>query len=89
MTQDHRYAQTAFSFAERSKAGILFDNIQQAEAMRYAGIPDSLLDRLRQLRTEIVFCESQLEQQEVERAVPDRSILEEKLFRFHQAEDGD
>jgi CHAT domain-containing protein/tetratricopeptide (TPR) repeat protein len=85
LTQDHRYAQTAFSFAERSKAGILSDNIRQAEAMQYAGIPDSLLNRLRQLRSEIVFCERQLEQQEGERPAPDRSVLEEKLFGFHQA----
>jgi CHAT domain-containing protein/tetratricopeptide (TPR) repeat protein len=84
LTHDHRYAQTAFSFAERSKAGILSDNIQQAEAMRYAGIPDSLLDRLRQLGTEIVFCENQLQQQEAVPPIPDRSILEEKLFGFHQ-----
>jgi CHAT domain-containing protein/Flp pilus assembly protein TadD len=85
LTRDPHYKQIAFSFAERSKAGILFDGIQQAEAKRYSGIPDSLLERERQLRADIVFCESQLEQPRRERDGTRRTAIEEKLFGLNQA----
>jgi len=52
-TGDILYAEHAFSVAERSKAGLLYEQIRENEARQYAGIPDSLLQIEATLRREI------------------------------------
>ncbi|MBL7796084.1 MAG: tetratricopeptide repeat protein, partial [Saprospiraceae bacterium] len=47
----------AFDLAERSKAYVLFEAMKDADALHIAGIPDSLLERERDLRLEIAFFE--------------------------------
>jgi CHAT domain-containing protein len=78
------YKHSAFSFAERSKAGILFDGIQRAEAKRYSGIPDSLLERERQISRDIIICENQLAQTGSQPDPSTRSAIQEKLFGLNQ-----
>ena len=52
-----RYAEVAFRFAEKSKSGVLLEALVQAEAQRFAGIPDSVLAEERNLRAELAFYE--------------------------------
>lgn len=52
-TGDERHLETAFRFAEKSRAGILLDAVNEAEARQFAGIPGELLARERQLRVDI------------------------------------
>jgi tetratricopeptide (TPR) repeat protein len=52
-TGEKEHLETAFRFAEKSRAGILLDAVHEAEARQFAGIPDELLERERQLRVDI------------------------------------
>jgi CHAT domain-containing protein/Tfp pilus assembly protein PilF len=52
-TGDERHLETAFRFAEKSRAGILLDAVNEAAARQFAGIPGELLERERQLRIDI------------------------------------
>jgi CHAT domain-containing protein len=69
--------QLAFYFSERKKANILFNAIQEARAKSFAGIPDSLVERERDLKIDIAYYEKSLAEQ------PDSSkqaYLRERLF---------
>jgi CHAT domain-containing protein len=52
--------ETAFLFAEKSKAGIILEALTEAEAKQYAGIPDSLLAKEHQLRVDLAFYDRNL-----------------------------
>lgn len=45
ITGESNYLETAFFFSEKSRAGILLSGIQDANAKKIAGVPDSLLVR--------------------------------------------
>jgi CHAT domain-containing protein/Tfp pilus assembly protein PilF len=84
LTGAAHYKQLAFSFAERSKAGILFDGIRRTEARRYSGIPDSLLEREHEISGDIIFCENQLERSGSQRDPSTRTAIQERLFGLYQ-----
>jgi CHAT domain-containing protein/tetratricopeptide (TPR) repeat protein len=52
--------QLAFYFSERKKANILFNAIQEARAKSFVGIPDSLVERERDLKIDIAYYEKSL-----------------------------
>jgi len=58
--RDHVEQETAFAFAEKSKAGIILEALTEAEAKQYAGIPDSLLAKEHQLRIDLAFYDRNL-----------------------------
>ncbi len=49
----------SFSNAERAKSLILFGSLRETDALSFAGIPDSLLEKERDLRIDIAFYEKQ------------------------------
>lgn len=63
-TGEPRYAEAAFRFAEKSKSAILLDALFQAEAERFAGIPDAVLAEERKLRAELAFYERALAEEQ-------------------------
>ncbi|MBL7809976.1 MAG: tetratricopeptide repeat protein, partial [Saprospiraceae bacterium] len=50
LTDSLHYLHEAFSFAERSKAFLLYEALQESKALQFAGIPDSLLQQEYDLR---------------------------------------
>ncbi|MCF6240824.1 MAG: CHAT domain-containing protein, partial [Bacteroidales bacterium] len=54
------YLKKAFYFSEKNKAGVLLEAIAAAEAQKFAGIPDSLLNIEKNLKNKIAFYETQL-----------------------------
>jgi len=90
VTRDKRYHHLAFSFAERSKAGILQDAITQSNAKQFAGIPDSLLALESRLKTDLVYNETQyhIEKESGEDA-NETSLknLQNRIFNLNQAYD--
>ena len=58
-TDSLHYLTEAFSFAERSKAMLLFEALQETEALQIAGIPDSLLHQEYNLRVDIAYYDTQ------------------------------
>ena len=51
----------AFRFAEKSKAGVLWEALRESKAKSFAGIPDSLLSREEELKTELKYHEAVIE----------------------------
>ena len=68
-TKDDQYKNLAFYFAGKSKAAVLQENFSEVNAKRFSGIPDSLLQQEKQLRTNLTFYETAL-QKKYERRDP-------------------
>ncbi len=64
-TKDEKYWQEAFDLAEMSNATLLLEALQTVDAERFAGIPDSLLDKERQLKLDISYLEKQRFEEEL------------------------
>ena len=56
-TEEADYQQQAFSYSEKSKAVLLTESLNHSKARHFAGIPDSLLERERHLKTDLEFLE--------------------------------
>jgi len=52
--------ETAYRFMEKNKATVLLQAIYEVRALQYAGLPDSLLQQEKDLRTSITFAKKQL-----------------------------
>jgi len=53
------YLKEAFDFTERSKSLILYESLQNASALQYAGIPDSLTQQEYDLRIDLAYYDKQ------------------------------
>lgn len=58
---DHRYLEKAFQFSEKSKAVILSDALNEAQAIRFGAIPEDMLQQERELKNTLAECETNLE----------------------------
>lgn len=54
------YQELAFQFFEKNKSILLLEEIKQSEAVRYAGIPDSLINLEKSLKFDINYYQEQL-----------------------------
>lgn len=54
------YLKQAFYFSEKNKAGVLLEALAGAEATKFAGIPDNLLELEKSLKNQISFYEKKL-----------------------------
>ncbi|MBL7849371.1 MAG: CHAT domain-containing protein [Cyclobacteriaceae bacterium] len=71
------YEELAFFFAEKSKSAVLQESIADAEAKSYAGIPNELLEKEKQLKATLSLLIQQLSQKPAE----DReAALRQQLF---------
>lgn len=78
--EDVTYFQRAFALAEQSKALTLLEGVRSSGAEKFAGIPDSLLERERQLARDIADTEIRLKKYQ-EQGLPSNDA------RFRQAKD--
>ena len=86
-TRDSALLETAFRFAERGKAGMLAEALNEADALKFAGLPDSLLEQEQSLRDDIAFYDTPTQKQR-EATKPDSAKLresEDKLFEGTRA----
>lgn len=61
LTRKENYRQQAFVFAEKSKAAVLQEELSESDAKKFAGLPDSLLEKEKQLRIDLAFFDTQLQ----------------------------
>jgi len=87
-TGQQTYLEQAFAFAESNKAVLLFESIRDQMAKGFAGIPDSLLDRERDLQAQISFYEKKLLESQ-QKTTPDAEAKlrdwENKVFELKEA----
>ncbi len=73
-TQEEAYLQKAFTYAEQSDNALLREVVLKANAEAYAGVPDSLLEVERRLRSQVTEWENRLASEE-EKEQPDSLLL--------------
>ncbi len=76
LTGDKKYWTESFRVAELSNTILLMESIQTVDAERFAGIPDSLIQKERRLRTELSFAEKQRYEEELKNGSGDPKALE-------------
>jgi len=87
-TGDPQYQERAWQFAEKSRAGILLDALAEAEAKKFAGIPDSLLEKERRLRANLAFQEKRVLEEEAKASAADSAKIlawQAELFDLKRA----
>ncbi len=77
ITSDNKYLNEAFYFCEKSKARILQEAINESQAINYSGIPDSLVNREKQLKTDLTFYENQLQEEKYKKDNIDSMKIED------------
>jgi len=88
-TQEEKYKEIAFCFAEKSKSGVLLEAIFESQVKLFTGIPDSLLHYEKRLKADLSFYENSLytELQTGNSANSFKiSLWQEKLFQLKQAQ---
>jgi CHAT domain-containing protein/Tfp pilus assembly protein PilF len=74
LTGDEGHLERAFGYAERSKAGVLRDALNEAEARAFAGIPAELLDQERRLRQDLAAADRRLVEAQTEGGADEKRI---------------
>ena len=90
ITQKEEHKTAAFLLAEKSKAGVMLEALSEAEAKRFAGIPDSLLEKEKQLRLDLAFYDNSLTEEQLKRADADSAKIaqwQDKVFGLKQVYD--
>jgi CHAT domain-containing protein/Tfp pilus assembly protein PilF len=78
------YKNLAFYFSEKNKSSVLLEALAGAEAQKFAGIPDTLLDKEHKLQVDIVLYKKVLSEQ------PDSAkeiLFRDKLFKANRQYD--
>jgi CHAT domain-containing protein/Tfp pilus assembly protein PilF len=76
------YREQAFYFAEKSKSAALLDAISDVHAKSFAGIPPELLEREKQIKSELALCTQKLAQKP---SAEEEQKLREAAFNLSRA----
>ncbi len=85
-TGERRYQETAFYFAENSKANVLLDGLYDSKAQQFSGIPDSIIEKERLLKIDLVYNETQLQKENDKKQCRDNTkitTLQDKCFSLN------
>ncbi|NIM79033.1 MAG: CHAT domain-containing protein [Candidatus Aminicenantes bacterium] len=82
LTHEPQYKANAFILSERSKAAVLAEALTEARARQFAGIPDSLLQKERELKQDLTHFDTYL-QKEYHSEKPDLQTIETLENRYH------
>ena len=87
LTGDEQHLEAAFRHAENSKAGVLRDALNEAEARSFAGIPKALLDEERRLRADLAAADRRLTEAQLEAGADEARLraLREEQFTLKRA----
>ncbi len=78
-TNDLKYLNAALSFSEKSKNSLLLESLKAAEGKTYAGVPDSLLQKEKDLNIDMAFYEKALQKAEINQEQDKVELYQEYL----------
>ncbi len=81
ITNDEKYLEKAFLLNEKNKAGVLLESIAEMQAKNYAGIPDNLIEKEEQIKTQISLNEQKLMQESQQ---PAEQVYRQNIFKLNQ-----
>jgi CHAT domain-containing protein len=89
LTQEQKYIEKAFRYAETSKAAVLYEAMQSNQALKFGSIPDSLVKKEQRLKKDIWTFEELIfeERKKRETARAKINFWKEKLFTLNRAYD--
>ncbi len=61
ITKAEKYKQQAFLFAEKGKSAVLHEGLMEVNAIQFAKLPSYLLEKEKQLKVDLAFYETQLQ----------------------------
>ncbi len=82
ITENNVYKDTALFFAGKSKASVLSQSLKESQAKIFAGIPDSLLAKERQLRIDLAFYETQIQKERQKKGNQDETKIQDFESRY-------
>ena len=85
--QDQKFLEQAFTFAEKNKAMLLLESIQNNEAISSSEIPKEEIEKERELRVNITFYEKEINRQRTRRKKMDTEKVREwqnHIFELRQ-----
>ena len=68
--KDRQYLNDAFTASEESRSLSLYESLRESDALHFAGIPDSLLQREYDLRVDIAYYDKKRFEEEIEKKKP-------------------
>jgi len=77
-TKDERYLENAFCFMEKSKSVLLLESIKNTRAIEYGDIPQALIEKEQQIRTN----KSQVEKKIIQVSDTEKVVLKDSLFNI-------
>ncbi len=85
-TRNIEYKKAAFKFSEESKAGVLFDAVSEIKARNFSGLPDSLLEKEKDIRINLAYWETQILNEKQKKQPSPEKIKEfnDKYFSLNQ-----
>lgn len=82
--QEQKYLNFAFELVERNKSMLLLQTIQQAEALKFGGVPDSLIHEEQWLKTKLSGLIKKRFDAIVEQQLPIEQQLDEEIFQVKE-----
>ena len=80
-SRDLTYLEKAFAFSEKSKNRLLLESLKAAEGKAYAGIPDSLLQKEKDLEIDVAFYERVLQEAKTNQEEAKTKLYEQYLSK--------
>jgi len=74
----------AFRFSEKAKATVLYTSLQESIAKAGANIPEELLQKEKEFKSELTVLDKNIQQQEGRRQDKEEELLQNKFFDLHQ-----
>ena len=78
LTGKNKYKESAFTFAEEGKAGVLWESLAESQAKKFSGIPDSLLALENRLKGDLAAYDAKI--QTADRETPKMKEYEKAHF---------
>lgn len=85
--KDIRYLKTAFEISERDKSVLLMENLHQEDALKFGGVPDSLIRKEKHLRVDLAAYKKRLSDAKTVQDIEKIQYYEDILFELNKAED--
>ena len=84
-TGEAKYLEAAFRICQKSKSGLLLDELRKSGATSYAGIPDELLVEERNLKSLLQYYQEQLHEAEEQGDTDKKDEAGKQLFSLQEA----
>jgi CHAT domain-containing protein len=87
ISQDINFLEEAFEISERDKSVLLMENLHQEDALKFGGIPDSLIRKEKHLRLDLATYKKKLSDAKTSQNAEKIKYYEDILFELNQEED--